>query len=103
MEQLGPLVGLFFLALLVEGFVEYFVATPVKEAGWPTWWLRYIALMVGVAAAILYRADLPGLVGLDPITPEVSWVATGIIVARGANYLSDLLGRLADLMGGFRE
>lgn len=84
--------GLLFLALLVEGGIEYFVAQPLKKQNQPTWFVRYVALAAGIAAAFGFRADLTAMVGLD--APEwVAFIATGLVIGRGSNYLSDLIGK----------
>lgn len=89
---MGTVGSLVFLALLVEGAIEFFVADPLKKAGKPTWFVRYVALAAGIAAAFGFRADLTAVVGLE--APEwVAFVATGLAIGRGANYLSDLVGR----------
>lgn len=95
------LTGIFLLALAVEGFVEYFVAQPLKQLGKETWWVRYVALVPGVGMGLAYHADLPGMVGLTPAWPVISWIVTGVIISRGANYISDLLGQLVDLIKRF--
>jgi len=63
MEGLQPIAGLFFLSLLVEGTIEYFVVEPLKKARKPTWFVRYIALAAGIAAAFGFRADLTTMHG----------------------------------------
>lgn len=92
------LTGLFFLALLIEGITEYFVAAPLKAKGIDTWFVRYIALAIGIGIAIAFQANLPALLHLQAQPEIIAEIATGIILSRGANYLSDLLGRLAQLM-----
>lgn len=103
MDYANALLGLFFLALLVEGITDYFVAAPLKQKGFQTWWVRYAALVVGVAAAFGFRANLPAVFGLKAVADPVSYVATGIVFSRGANYLSDILGRLVDLLKNVRK
>jgi len=91
-SSIGGIGGLLFLALLVEGAIEYFIAEPLKKANQPTWFVRYVALALGVAAAFGFRVDLTAMVGLD--APEwVAFMATGLVIGRGSNYLSDLVGK----------
>jgi len=38
--------------------------------------------------------SLPGQFGLEAISPLVDYVVTGVVLGRGANYLSDFIGQL---------
>lgn len=104
MSPLSPILQILLLAFLCEGLVEY-LARPVIHWGQtepPTdtpgpqsspLWLRYIAVVVGIALAIAYRADLLALVGLQAWSPWIGYIITGVIVGRGSNYLNDLADR----------
>ena len=87
------LIVLVFLAVLIEGAVEYLVAEPWKKAGLPGIYLRYIALAAGVGLAFVFEADLPALLGIS-VAPVAAHAVTGVVVSRGANYLSDFIGRV---------
>lgn len=84
------ILGLFVLAVFVEGFIEYFVAKP--DAKQP--WLKYVAAFIGVAVALAYKADLLAMLGLNGISPYVGQVITGLILGRGSNYLNDFVSRV---------
>ncbi len=91
MSNLNPIVSLAFLALLIEGAIEYFVAEPLKKNNLPTWPIRYVALALSIAAAFGFEANLPAIAGLA--APDwVCFITTGLAISRGANYLSDLVG-----------
>ena len=81
-------IGIFFLATFVEGFVEYFFGGG-GHASKP--YLKYIALLLGVGAAIAYQVDLLASVGLHSVFPFVDYVISGIIISRGSNFLNDLV------------
>jgi len=91
---LSPVAGLVFLATLVEGTVEYFIAEPLKKKA-PRFqlYVRYVALVIGVFCAFSFRANLPELFGLKAVD-SVAYVATGLVIARGSNYMSDLIGSI---------
>lgn len=84
------IVGILFLAMFVEGTVEYLFA---KE-GESRPWLRYISVGLGIAAAIAYQVDIPAMTGLVASYGFVSWVVSGVIIGRGANYVNDVLGSI---------
>lgn len=84
---------LFLLAVLIEGAVEYFVAEPVKKSA-PQFvpFIRYVGLAAGIGVALVFKVDLFSLLGL--VVPAVpAQILTGIALSRGANYLSDLIGK----------
>lgn len=56
-----------------------------------------LSIIIGIAAAVLYRADAPALLGLHSGVPYVGEVITGFIVARGSNYVYDLIGRFTNM------
>ena len=102
---LAVLAGIFVLAFLAETLTEYFARPFIRpetlpgnghsERRWviPAYVLRYLAALVGIALAIAYRADVLALFGLVAWTPWIGYVVTGLIIGRGANYLSDVVGR----------
>jgi len=84
--------GILLLATLVEGTITYLFGAPSE--GQPTrWYLKYVSLAFGIAAAFAYKVDLLGMVGLVAISPYVSYVASGLIIGRGSNYVNDIIGK----------
>lgn len=82
---------LFFGFMATEGTVEYLLGTPLDK--WPAatpykWLLMYVSLAVGIFLAFYYALDVVQLFG-RAATP-VGTVLTGIIMGRGANFVSDL-------------
>lgn len=105
-EALAVLAKVFLLSLVVEGLVEYFVAKPLKERGKSTFWVPYIGAVIGILVAVFYAADIFVLVGLKPQwawAMPVSWGLTGLLISRGANYISDLLGKFLGLMAAWAQ
>lgn len=102
-ETLPTLALIFVLSFLAESLTEYF-ARPILSPGTQPegepeprplspLWLRYVAALVGVGLALLYRVDLLALFGLEAFHPIAGWVVTGILIGRGSNYLHDLVDR----------
>lgn len=100
LSVLGVLAIIFLLAFLVESLVEYLFGavfdhvpklTPFK------WCLMYIALVVGVIGAFVYKFDLIYLIGQfvgNAVTiTYFGIVLTGAAIGRGAGYLHDLVKR----------
>lgn len=52
------------------------------------------ALCLGIIICILARIDIFMIVGLELQVPIIGCILTGIIVARGANFVNDLFSRL---------
>ena len=52
------------------------------------------SLLVGMIICIAARIDIFDIVGIKLFFPIIGYVFTGIIVSRGANFVSDLFKRL---------
>lgn len=88
------LLGVFVLAFLAEGMTEYLFADLFDLGGLDRKYLKYVAAVVGVAMAVLYRLDLlSAYFGLVAVHQAVGWVLTGLVIGRGANYVHDLADR----------
>lgn len=86
-----------FLAFLVESMVEYFVgeiANHVPAAGPYKWLIMYVAAMIGILAAFIYKLDiinmLADFLGTQFSTTVFGMVFTGLVIGRGANFVHDL-------------
>ena len=80
--------GLLLLATLIEGTITYLTG---ENSPYTRPYLRYVSLALGIAAAVLYKADILLAVGLKGVTPWVGYVLTGVIIGRGSNYLNDFV------------
>jgi len=77
-------------AVLVEAVVTSANLVYTKEFDW-----RYfIAIIIAVGLAVAFGWDLFKAAGFDAKVNFVGEVFTGIIMARGANYVNDLIGLL---------
>lgn len=83
------IIGIMFLATLIEGLIEYTVGSAEGEHK-P--WLKYASLALGVAAAVAYKIDIPAMIGLTSAFPAANWIVSGIVIGRGANYANDIVG-----------
>lgn len=52
------------------------------------------SLIISIIVCVLTKADIFPIVGLAITVPYVGSVLTGIVVARGANFVSDLFTKL---------
>jgi hypothetical protein len=82
--------GTLLLAALVEGTITYLFGEK-QEGQPPRQSLKAISLLLGVVAAVAYQADIFTIVGLTPIIPAIGYVATGLVIGRGSNYLNDFV------------
>ncbi|WP_050698652.1 hypothetical protein [Anaeromassilibacillus senegalensis] len=86
------------LAVTVEGIVEYIKTIIDGERKAAV--IQIGALAVAVALCILSGADIYAAIGASFTVPYVGCVLTGVFASRGANYASDILGRLKGAGGG---
>lgn len=84
---MNTVAGLFFLATLVEGLIQYVAGE--KERPRP--YLRYVSLALGVVLAVAYKLDIPAIAGISADYAVVNYVVSGIIIGRGSNYLNDII------------
>ena len=80
------------LAVTVEGLVQYIKTLIQGEKKAAI--IQVGALIIAVALCILSGADIYAALGVTFGVPYVGCVLTGIFASRGANYASDILGRL---------
>ena len=84
------------LAITVEAVVEYVksICTAFAGEGVKSAVLQLAAMVISVALCIASRADLYGYLGVPFAYPIIGVVLTGIFASRGANFFSDLIGKL---------
>lgn len=88
-------------AILVEGIVEYFKLAFPRFG--ESQFIIPATVLLGVAVCILYGCDLLAVMGLVTPVPYVGNVLTGILVARGSNYIYDVIGKFTDAKGAANE
>ena len=81
------------LAVIVEALVEY-VKTIIVMEDKKAIAIQLSALIVSVTLCLLAGADVFSELGVAFQVPYVGCVLTGVFASRGANYASDLVGRL---------
>lgn len=90
METWQGIASIVVLSLLIEAITEYLL--PPFPDQWK-WTKTYLAAAFAVIVCLAYDADLPAALGL-PSVPYVGSILTGLILGRGANFLSVLYKRL---------
>jgi magnesium-transporting ATPase (P-type) len=97
MNVLAILGIVLFLAFLVESMVEYFVgevANHIPAANPYKWLIMYVAAIVGILAAFIYKLDLVNMLsdflGVQFATTTFGIIFTGLVIGRGANFVHDL-------------
>ena len=84
------IVGLLFLATLIEGLIQFVAGDNDDLISRP--WIRYVSLGIGVLVAIAYQVSIPELVGISSPFPYIDFIVTGVVIGRGSNYLNDIVG-----------
>ncbi len=83
------------IAIVVEGITEY-LKQMIPALAKDTRILLGVTVALGVGAALTFNADLFAILGFDANVPVVGSVLTGILCARGSNYIYDLIGKLTE-------
>ena len=81
-------------AVAIEAIVNIIRNIQEKVTCWKYWSALGLSLVLGVLVAYTYDIDLFKLVGLEARLPLVGGILTGLIMSRGANIVSDIVGRL---------
>lgn len=81
--------ALFAMAILVEGIVTY-----ARELSAEFKVVLLAPIVLGIVVSIAYGLDIPAVLGISAQVPYIGSILTGIIIARGSNYLFDLVGKL---------
>ncbi len=84
------------MAIVVEAFIEYFktIGKAVKAGGWKTAATQLAAIALGVLLCFMTGGDLFAVVGIEFAWSWLGVILTGILISRGANYVSDFIKRL---------
>ena len=79
------------MAIVVEGIVTYVKSWFVDRK---IAWQQIVAVVLGIVVAIGYNADLFALFGQASTIPYLGSSLTGVLIARGSNYIFDLIKQL---------
>lgn len=84
------------MAIVVEALIEYAktIGKAFASGGWKTAITQLAAIALGVLLCFTVGGDLFAVVGIAFAWPWLGFVLTGIIISRGANYVSDFIKRL---------
>jgi hypothetical protein len=92
--QVDILWSVIFGAIVVEAIVNIIQNVQERNASWQYWAALAGGVVVGLVVSINYDIDIFKLVGLAGKVPVVGAVLTGLIISRGSNMVSDIVGRL---------
>lgn len=83
------------LSMLIEAIVNLVKNIKEQETNWKYWASLVVGLVVGVAVTVNWDIDVFRMLGL-PVgrVPFLGSVLTGILLSRGSNFVSDLIGRI---------
>ncbi len=86
------------LAMTVEAMVEYSksLQASVTAGGWKTIIIQLLAVVIAVCLCLLANVDVFAVFGV-PLGDVGGCVLTGVLVARGSNYLADFLQRVTNV------
>ena len=87
--------GIIAVSILIEGLVEYgkTICDMVENGEKKTAITQCITIIVGILLMFAFDKDLFAVIGM-PVNHYIGIVLTGIIASRGANYVSDFIGKL---------
>ena len=93
---MSGIVLIFTLAIIVEALVEYgkSIGKAVLNGGWKIAVTQLTAMAVAVLLCFMTGGDLFVAVGIRFVWPWLGNFLTGIIISRGANYVSDFVKKL---------
>lgn len=89
------------VAILIEGLVEYGknIANMFYDGDKKTAITQIVTIVVGIALAFAFNANMFVPLGLT-VNNYVGMVLTGIVMSRGSNYVSDLIGKIGQTSVG---
>ena len=89
------------VAVLIEGLVEYGknIANMFYDGDKKTAITQIVTIVVGIALAFAFNANMFVPLGLT-VNHYIGMVLTGIVMSRGSNYVSDLIGKIGQTTVG---
>ena len=89
------------VAILIEGLVEYGknIADMFYGGDKKTAITQIVTIVVGIALAFAFSADMFIPLGLT-VNHYIGMVLTGVVMSRGSNYVSDLIGKIGQTTVG---
>ena len=89
------------VAVLIEGLVEYgkTIVDMFDSGEKRIALIQVITIVIGIGLAFAFDADMFIPLGLA-VNHYIGMVLTGIVMSRGSNYVSDLIGKLGQTTVG---
>lgn len=89
------------VAILIEGLVEYGknIAEMFYSGEKKTAITQMVTIVIGIGLAFAFNADMFIPLGLT-VNHYIGMVLTGIVMSRGSNYVSDLIGKIGQTTVG---
>jgi len=89
------------VAILIEGLVEYgkTIANMFYDGDKKTAITQMVTIIVGIGLAFAFNANMFVPLGLT-VNHYVGMVLTGVVMSRGSNYVSDLIGKIGQTSVG---
>ncbi|MDO4200414.1 MAG: hypothetical protein Q4D57_06685 [Clostridia bacterium] len=78
-------------AIIIEAVITYINQFFVTEK---FCWEMLLSIFFGVLISIAYQIDIPKYLDLNSRIPYLGNILTGILIARGSNYIYDLIIKL---------
>ena len=93
MDNKSMILAVILFAILIEGTVEYIKLSIQKKMCAEIIGAFLFALVITIA----YKLDFfYAWLGLEPIIPYLGNVLTALVMARGSNYMFDLIGKFTE-------
>jgi hypothetical protein len=93
MDNKSMILAVILFAILIEGTVEYIKLSIQKKMCAEIIGAFLFALVISIA----YKLDFfKAWLGLEPIIPYLGNVLTALVMARGSNYMFDLIGKFTE-------
>lgn len=93
MENKSIILAIILFAILIEGTVEYIKLSFQKQMCAEIIGAFVFALLISIG----YKLDFfEAWLGLEPIIPFLGNVLTALVMARGSNYMFDLIGKFTE-------
>lgn len=93
MDNKSMILAVILFAILIEGTVEYIKLSFQKKMCAEIIGAFLFALVIAIA----YKLDFfYAWLGLEPIIPYLGNVLTALVMARGSNYMFDLIGKFTE-------
>lgn len=83
-------------ALLIEAIINIIKNIKEKETSWKYWASLIFGIALSVLVAYNWNIDLFKMIGMpEGQIPYVGAILTGLILSRGSNVVSDLIGLIS--------